>query len=170
VRLHRAGHDPERGAALILAIAVMLFVGLVSAGLMSYVITSVSARVSLDQTRNRQYAADAAVEYAVASVRGLASPGPGQAACGGPYTPPALANSPAMRVDCANNSTLAFNATTATFYLQRNVVFTACEASVPTVPCPEGDVIVRAQVNYEVPPGASAIPIRTYVQAWSVNR
>ena len=47
-------HD-ERGAALILVIGFMLMVGAISAGLLGFINTSVSARPRLDTVRNRQY-------------------------------------------------------------------------------------------------------------------
>jgi type II secretory pathway component PulK len=65
-----ADHD-ERGAALILAVGVMLLVGLISGSLLAYITTSVQGRSDLDTIRNRQYAADAAIEYAIDQVRAL---------------------------------------------------------------------------------------------------
>jgi hypothetical protein len=162
--LCRSGRDPARGAALILAVGVMLLVGLISSSLLAYIATSVQGRSDLDAIRNRQYAADAAIEYAIDQVRALGDPA--LANCGGPYS--STLNGSTIHVICDENPTTALNAgNPPTFYLQRNVVFTACTTT--DTPCPEDDIVIRAQVNYEVPPG-SVTPIRTYVQSWSVNR
>ncbi|MEO5842852.1 MAG: hypothetical protein ABIQ73_08965 [Acidimicrobiales bacterium] len=162
--LHRTRHNPERGAALILAVGVMLLVGLISGSLLAYIATSVKGRSDLDAIRNRQYAADAAIEYAVDQVRALGDPALSN--CGGPYS--STLNGSTIHVICDENPTTALNAgNPPTFYLQRNVVFTACATT--DTPCPEDEIVIRAQVNYEVPPG-SVTPIRTYVQSWSVNR
>jgi hypothetical protein len=162
--VHLSRHEPERGAALILAIGVMLLVGIISASLLAYITTSVKGRSDLDAIRNRQYAADAAIENAIDQVRALGDPALSN--CGGPYS--STVNGFTIHVICDENPTTAFNAgNPPTFYLQRNVVFTACATT--DTPCPEDAIVIRAQVNYEVPPG-STTPIRTYVQAWSVNR
>jgi hypothetical protein len=162
--LARDNSEPERGAALILGIGVMMLVGMLSAALLGYITTSVQARSDLDVIRNRQYAADAAVEDAIERVRGLADPGPGLRECGGPYS--RTTNGITIVVHCENNPTSAFDpGPPPVFYQQRNVVFWACETACSS----DDDIVVRAQINYEVPAGSST-PNRTYVQSWSVNR
>lgn len=173
----RARRD-ERGATLILAIGFMLVIGGIGAGVVSSVATGLNGRTVLDRLRNREYAADGAVEYAIASVRQLKlddpdNPGgPAVADCGpnNHYSrkgPDAL-NGIDIWVDCSNQRTLVDG------LLQRNVVFTAC---VDTGfvddgnPKCAGATIVRAQVNYQAKSaGALMVVTRTWVQSWSVNR
>jgi hypothetical protein len=155
----------ERGAALILAIAFMVVIGAIGAAVVTSVSSGVKDRVVLDQVRNRQYAADGGIEYAIAQVRNAPLPGPGLASCGDPaFTPPDhynhTLNGIHIRIDCANKSTIIPIGA----LLQRNVIFTACVDL--NTPCTSTKTIIRAQVNYE---GKTAIT-RTWVQSWSVNR
>jgi hypothetical protein len=175
VRWLRSARD-ERGASLILAITFMVVVGGVSLATLSYVTNGASQRRILDQARNREYAADGAIEFAIAQVRDIATGGgPGVAPCGTPNAgradysipvpgqpaPPKL-NNITIHVDCANAPTLADGG-----FLQRNVIFTACEGNKPC-----GAVtVVRAQVNYQATAlGGTPIVTRTWIQSWSVNR
>lgn len=153
--------DPERGAALIMAIGVMLMVGAITAGLLAFITTSVGARPDLDALRNRQYSADAAIETAIARVRAL--PSPGITACGGPDS--ATFNNVQITVECENRLTL-----TPAGYLQRNVRFVACESS-DAAQC-EDRAVITAQVNYESRTSNLDHPVidRTNIQSWSVNR
>jgi hypothetical protein len=151
----------EQGVALVLALSFMVLIGIVTSALLSSLISSVGQRATLDKVRNRQYAADAAVEKAIAAVRGLPSPGPGQAAC--PAYSSSL-NGVAIHVDCTPIPTL-----TRTGFLQRNVAFTSCPGTLASPPtCPPTSVIVRAQVNYESADGTTIT--KTYVQSWTVAR
>jgi hypothetical protein len=160
----------ERGATLILAIAFLLVIGGIGSAVVASVTSSFKDRTVLDQVRDRQYAADAGVEYAIARVRALPLPGgPGLSPCGDAVNVPAdhynrpPLNGVPIRIDCANKAGL-----TTTGFLQRNVVFTACVdtgASCTTNP------IVRAQVNYQAVSAGTALNVtRTWVQSWSVNR
>lgn len=175
----RARRD-ERGATLILAIGFMVVVGGIGAGVVSSVATGFNGRTVLDRLRNREYAADGAVEFAIASVRQLSEAtgdpgGPGVADCGGHdktnhYSrkgPDAL-NGIDIWVDCSNQRTLVDG------LLQRNVVFTACvDPGFVDDGNPKcgGSTIVRAQVNYQAKSaGALMVVTRTWVQSWSVNR
>jgi Tfp pilus assembly protein PilX len=160
--MHRVRSRSEQGAALVLAIGVMVVIGMIATTSLALITTSLHARANLDPIRDRQYAADGAVESAIATVRTVADPGPGLASCGGPYTYPAV-NGVAIRVVCANAPTL-----TTTGYLQRNVIFTACVDTGAV--CTDSTAIVRAQVNYEAASITAPTITRTYVQSWSVNR
>jgi hypothetical protein len=161
----RAVRD-QRGASLILAITFMVVVGGVSLATLSYITNGATQRKALDQARNREYAADGAVEYAIAQVREnpaiLAAGGPGVAPCS--INPqPQKVNGFAIHVDCANAPTLAPGG-----FVQRNVIFTACEG---TAPCKPANAIVRAQINYQASSVAGTLTVtRTWVQSWSVNR
>jgi hypothetical protein len=155
----------ECGAALILAIAFLVVIGGIAAAVVSSVTSGLSDRKVLDTARDREYAADGAVDYAIAKVRGLAAPGPGLADCGaatqGVFTisPPAPSlNNVNIRVDCANQPE-----TTVALLLLRDVLFTACVDT--GTPCTDAAAIVRAQVNYE-----GVLSGRVIVQSWSVNR
>jgi hypothetical protein len=167
----RSARD-ERGASLILAITFMVVVGGVSLATLSYVTNGASQRRILDQARNREYAADGAIEFAIAQVRDIKTGGgPGVAPCGtsnpgrADYSlnpQPLKMNGFDIHVDCANAPTLAAGG-----FLQRNVIFTACEG---TKPCGAATV-VRAQVNYQATGlGGSINVTRTWIQSWSVNR
>ena len=153
-------HD-ERGAALILAIAFMVVIGMITSAMLSSLTSAVSDRGVLDTVRNRQYAADAAVETSIARVRDLPAPGPGRQPCGPPDTS-ALNDTP-IRVDCTDARTVTIDG-----FEQRNVIFTSCVDT--SVACTDATTIVRAQVNYEVLDPANPVVTKTYVQSWTVNR
>ena len=165
----------ERGAALVLAVAFMVVIGAIGAAVISSVGSGVKDRLVLDQVRNREYAADGLVDYAITQARTpvaswqatslisflstAASTG-----CGGPYSPSlgnvppdAHLNSVDIRVDCVPAPAL-----TRSGYLQRNAIFTACVDT--GGPCNDTGAIVRAQVNFS---DTASGPTR--VQAWSVN-
>ena len=158
----------ERGATLILAIAFLLVIGAIGSAVMTSVASGISNRRTLDQVRNKQYAADGGVEFAIAQVRAVPLPGgPGVAPCRtGAITDHynTTLNAINIRVDCANHSTI-----TPSGFLQRNVVFTACVDT--GAQCTNPNTIVRAQVNYEARSAGSTLNVtRTWVQSWSVNR
>jgi type II secretory pathway pseudopilin PulG len=150
----------EEGVALILALSFMVLIGLVTTALLSSIMGAVGSRSELDDVRNRQYAAEAAVEQAIASVRALPSPGTGATCDPSSRT----LNGVAIHVDCKN-----IPIPTRTGFTQRNVVFTSCPgtAASPAM-CATADTIVRAQVNYESADGTA--PTKTYIQSWTVNR
>src|SRR4051812_38087438 len=76
----------ESGAALVLAIGFVIVIGAVSASLFTTLNTGSNGRVILDRARDRQYAADGAIQSAIAQVRGFNAPttfsGPGFDTCG----------------------------------------------------------------------------------------
>jgi hypothetical protein len=158
----------ESGATLILAIAFLLVIGAIGSAVMTSVASGVSNRRTLDQVRDRQYAADGGVEFAIAKVRALPLPGgPGLADCGGTVNIDhynTTLNSVPIRIDCANQSAI-----TPSGFLQRNVVFAACRDT--GARCANANIVVRAQVNYEAQSAGSTLNVtRTWVQSWSVNR
>ena len=163
--MRRAARD-ERGAALILAIGFVIIVGAVAATLYTPLNSGLRNRVNLDNARNREYAADGGIQYAIAYVRtnmpansGVFS-GAGFDACG-PYS--YSLNGFTMSVACAPKSTTSIGG-----YLQRDVVFTAYCVSGPN--CNSSAPIIRAQVNYEsAGSGTSYQVTHTYIRSWSVN-
>jgi hypothetical protein len=177
----------ERGTSLILAIAFLVVIGGISGALLSSVATGLSVRNALDQARNREYAADGLIDYAITQARApvaswntgsppsvstflasassigcgpLASHTPGSVAWA--YAP-SLGNVPIEahlnNVDIRVDCAPA-PALTRARYLQRNAIFTACLDI--GAACTNSSAIVRAQINFS-DSGATA------VQAWSVN-
>jgi Tfp pilus assembly protein PilX len=146
----------EDGVALILAIAFMVVVGLISASLFGLIRTSVNDRSTLDTTRNREYAADAAIERAIVQVRNLDTPGPAFTPC---PSSTSTVNGITIQVTCANAPTAPL------LHIQRNVIFTASWS---------GDAVIRAQVYFATNKSPSDYLqgdiTRTYIQSWSVNR
>lgn len=177
----RAVRD-ERGASLILAIAFMVVIGMISSAILSTISSGLHTRTALDSARDRQYAADGAIEFAVASIRARPSAasyrGPAFAPCG-PGGPP-FATAPfyhslteegtpiRIRVDCTGEPTFTFGS----LFLQQNVLFSACVPANPDVLCggPTTPIIIRSQINYQTVAAGSVLQIqRTWIQSWSVN-
>lgn len=156
--------DDERGVALVLAIVTLVVIAMMSTAIVSLVTAGVNNRGTLDKARNREYAADAAIEDAISQVRQLANPG--FQPCG-PTTPAAF-DGVSVRVDCINAPRI-----TTGLLMLRNVIFVACENVGATCDDTAADLrrhtIIRAQVSFVLPPGSSSVT-RTYVQSWSVNR
>jgi hypothetical protein len=156
----RAARGSEQGAALLLAVGFVLMIGAISAGLLAFITTSVGHRTPLDSIRNRQYAADAAVEEAIGSLRtslpAIGAPCP-------TYDAPTR-NRADVKVECQDVRVLVANQ--GLILEQRNFIFTACLAS--NSQCSDANAIVRAQVNFEKS-GSGAVTA-TYIQSWSVNQ
>ncbi|MDP9333672.1 MAG: hypothetical protein M3Q30_10230 [Actinomycetota bacterium] len=161
----------EHGAALILAIVFMLVLGAISAAGLSLLSSGLHSRVGLDVVRNRQYAADAGVEAAIAAARPAvtswanasydAAPldalqtflSSGQ--CGGSQS--SSLNNVSIQVTCSTAPALHAG------YFQFNVIFTAVCTN-----CSTNTPIVRAQVNFDFDVANRTVK-STYVQSWSVN-
>lgn len=154
--------DSDRGAALILAIAFVVMVGLISGGLAAMVTSSLNNRNALELVRNRQYAADAVVEQAITTVR--AQSGTPLALCStAAGSMVETFNGVAIHVDWRNACGVV-QGSDGTVVAQRNVIFSACPNTGSA--CTEAAVILRAQVNFEQSSGAVT---RTYIQSWSVR-
>ncbi|MEY2581961.1 MAG: hypothetical protein QOE09_1810 [Ilumatobacteraceae bacterium] len=147
----------DRGSALLLAIGFVLMVGAISAGLAALATSSMNNRATLQLVRNRQYAADGAIEQSISQVRAFTCATPGGSI-------PATLNSVAIRVDWVNACGVVKSADTGTVVSQRNVIFSAYCKNPTDATCNFTDVIIRAQVNFQ------ELPSATYVQSWSVNR
>ena len=154
----------DRGAALIVAIGFVVMIGAIAAGLSSLIVSSMNNRITLQALRDRHYAADGAIEDAITVVRGLdrSTTGSCTAQVGSSIS---TINAVVIRVDWQNLCG-AVRADDGAVVSQRNVVFSACINT--GVACPSGQVIVRAQLNFEQA-GSGAVT-KTYVQSWSVNQ
>lgn len=157
-------HHADSGAALLLAIGFVLMVGLISGGLVGLATSSLNNRHTLEILRNREYAADGAIENAISQVRQFTC-----ASDNDSITDSSM-NDVTIRVDWVNACGVA-QITDGSLVSQRNVIFTACldtgspcsDTADPAVP-----VIIRAQVNFQEAFGGAVT--KTYVQFWSVNR
>lgn len=153
----------DRGASLIIAIGFVVMIGTITAGLSALVTSSMNNRTTLTEVRNRQYAADAAVESAIAIVRGQADQ---PTSCGGLHgSSSVVTNGIDIRVVWASACT-PIKTSDGMTVTQRNVIFSSCVDQGAT--CPDTEVIVRAQVNFQR--AATGTVTRTFVQSWSVNR
>ena len=158
----------DRGASLVLALAVMLAMSGIIGGLVTFVTTSDRVAVNLTLKRNRQYAADGAVEQAIRAVQtdttmngllGTTCP-----FASGHFNPAAPINGVSIRVDCAGAAVPVLDGLNRVV-LERNVVFLACVDM--NVACTDATAILRAKVNF--PTNAAGALIGSFVQSWSVT-
>ena len=157
------GNERDRGAALIVAIAFVVMIGTIGAGLAGLITSNGTNRISLQRLRDSEYAADGAVEEAIAMVRAL-DRGSSASCSTVDGTAASLINNTAMRVDWHAACTVV-RGTDGIVVAQRNVIFAACEDIGSA--CPDAEVIVRAQVNFR--DDGSGTVAETSVQSWSVN-
>ena len=161
--MRRARRD-ESGVALVLALSFMVLIGLVTSALLNSLISSVDQRTVLDRVRNRQYAADAAIEKDTARVRALGGGGAGSQACAPGSRIPYALNGVTIHVTCTNVRTQTISG-----FEQRNVVFSSC-LDTGSGECTATNTIVSAQVNYEGQGSPTPIITKTYIQSWTVAR
>ncbi len=159
---HDAGRD--RGASLIMAIGFMVLIGAIAAGLSSLVMSSNFNRLSLVIVRDRQYAADGAIEEAITAVRFLDRFRDGSCEASAGNNTSDL-NELRIRVDWENVCGVV-RTSSGELVAQRNVIFSACPDTGDV--CRDDEVIVRAQVNFEQ--AETGEVTRTWVQSWSVLR
>jgi hypothetical protein len=156
-------NERDRGAALILAIAFVVMIGTIGAGLSGLITSSSNNRVLLQTLRNREYSAEGAVEEAIVLVRGLDRGG--SASCStADGTSSSIINNLSMHVDW-QAACVVVRGGDGIVVAQRNVIFAACEDVNTT--CADDAVIVRAQVNFR--DDGSGTVAATSVQSWSVN-
>jgi hypothetical protein len=154
----------DRGAALVVAIAFVVMIGAIGAGLAGLITSSSNNRITLQALRDREYAADGAIEIAVAEVRTMDRAT--SAACTAPGgTSTSTLNGVAIRVDWRIVCSVTRGAD-GVLAAGRDVVLQACEST--GVACAPGDVVVKASVRLaDDVDGAVA---GTSVQWWSVER
>jgi len=157
----------ESGVSLILAIVFIVVAGAIGGSMLSGLATGTYTRNTLDLARNREYAADGAIETAIAQTRtnmtnGVVGSNP---YCPSPAVSQTLNNVP-ITVDCTYAPTLTLSGLG-----QRNVVYSAHCTSVSGSLCVNTAPIIRAQVNFESadPLFQAAINVsNTYIQSWTV--
>jgi hypothetical protein len=158
--------DQDSGAALILAIGFVLAVGTISGGLAGLATSGLNNRQSLKVLRDREYAADSAIEAAISQVRAtLNTP----TTCITSSDSVVVGGAIPIRVEWSTTCPLVDlqNGATGATYPLRNVTFSACANPVSASVCDPANVIIRAVVNFEP---ANGPVTKTLVQAWSVNR
>jgi hypothetical protein len=159
----------DHGAALILAVGFMVFVGIVVSGISALISSGVGDRVQLQQLRDREYAADGAIEQEIVRLRSIVSQSSTDT-CGTKYT----LNGNDIRVDCKDDRQVVASGLGLIF--QINVVFLACPWS--TNNCSDGvnpvngtvqpaNVIIYADVNF---PNTGDPNPATKIVAWRVSR
>jgi len=158
-----------------MTIGFVLAIGLIGGGLASLATSGLNNRAVLVGLRNRQYAAEGAVEQAIAPARGRTCASIEQASgVDGPTV--LIINGLTMRVDWVNacgvvqagdrGATATAASSDGMVVAQRNVIFSACVST--GAACDPTKVIIRAQVNFQQ--AASGAVTKTYVQSWSVNQ
>jgi hypothetical protein len=152
-------HD-DSGAALLLAVGFVVLISAIGGGLAALATSSLNNRNALELVRNREYAADGAIEQAIADARTSTC-----SSVGGPTFD--TLNSIAIRVDWVNACGVV-QSSDGTVVAQRNIVFSACEGGLTSPVCLPANVIIRAEVNFEQ--ASAGVTTKTYVQSWSVNR
>ncbi len=162
----------DRGAALVFAIVFMVVIGALVGASLSMIASGLNNRTTLDAVRDRQYAADAGVEAAIADARPHVTTWANasydappldaiqtfltSAQCGTFPARPRL-NNVDIQVTCSPAPALH------TGYFEFNVIFSAVCTNCPSTP-----LIVRAQVNFDFDVPSRTVK-STYVQSWSVN-
>ena len=154
----------ERGAALVLAIVFMVVVGAVGGGVLASLTSGQNNGAHLTAARNREYAADAAVESSIAKTRVALLGNTTSCSTDSPYT----FENPSIKihVDCFNSPVLIAGPG-GTILAQNNVTFNAClfTGSGAGDACTASSTIISASVNFQ----KTGSPVATYVQSWSVN-
>jgi hypothetical protein len=149
-------HHADSGAALLLALGFVVLVGAIGGGLAGLAATSVHNESTLELVRDREYAADGAIEQAISQVRDNTCSSPDSSTFD-------TLNQIAIRVDYRNVCGFVPSAD-GNIAEQRNVIFSAFCVAPAAARCNTSNVIIRAQVNFQ------QSPVKTYVQSWSVNR
>jgi hypothetical protein len=167
-RLRRRVRLDERGASLVLAIAFMVVAGLIGATLLRTTVSSSAlGRVQLNNVRNRQYDADAAIERSIARIRGV-NPITGSytSACASADTMSGVNNAAqSYRVNCAYSPSVATGPNPSGDPVSpNNITFLACLNT--GAACTDSTAIVTARVNFQSVSGQTV----TFVQSWSVNK
>ncbi|MCU1398477.1 MAG: hypothetical protein JWN62_1586 [Acidimicrobiales bacterium] len=152
----------DRGAALLLAIGFVVMIGAITAGLAGLVTSGVQNQITLAAVRDRQYAADGAIETAVAAVRAAISSA-GTACTSVAASTVVHLNGVDVHVDWRDACGVTRTAD-GLVVAQRGVAFESCLDT--GAPCVATNVIIRALVDFDQ--DASGAVTHTAVQSWSV--
>lgn len=146
-----------------IAVAFVMMIGTILAALAAMVTSGVGNRAALEAVRDRQYAADGAVEQVIAATR--ADVDDGTVTCGDRSATIVTVDEIRIRVDrqIICGATLGGDGLPVT---QLNLVATACEDT--GAACADDAVVVRALVGFEL--GAGGTVTHVPVHSWSVNR
>ena len=158
-----SAHTRDRGAALIIAIGFVVMIGAIAAGLTSMVTSGVGNRAALVTIRDRQYAADGAIEDAIAAMRSAIDLG--KVSCGDSSAELASINGVDIRVERMATCG-AVRGADGLPVVQMSGSFVACQDG--GVLCADDELIVRALVAFEV--DAAGLVVGTSVRSWSVLR
>jgi hypothetical protein len=153
----------DRGAALIVAVGFVLMIGMIGAGLTTMITSGLGNRAALEQVRNRQYAADGAIETAVASMRTAIETA--VTACGDESVSTTELNGVTIRVDVLTVCG-AIRDPQGLPVVQTSGVFTACVDE--GAPCADDTATLRALVGFERTDDGSVVQV--VVHSWSVLR
>jgi hypothetical protein len=153
--LHRARRD-ESGAALVMCLVFLGFVGVIAVPLLNLTRTSLRASVSGVETRNVIYAADGVTQGAIHVLRGVNRNAAGNV---GPNCFNTTVNGMAFKADCSRDP------------LTEKVTITTCPASAPA--CTGNEIRSVAEAQY-LDTGTNAPTFaagaRVNITKWSVRR
>jgi hypothetical protein len=152
----------DRGAALLLAIGFMVLVGFIVGGLSALISSGVGDTVTLKNARNRQYAADAAVQQDMVQLRIALVSNANPTWCNSAHTY-SDAGTPSIKVACTS-PTFGLTFSNGVIYAKRNVTFLACTDTVAACTDSSATLALRAEVDFS----KAGSSVTTYVQSWSV--
>ena len=164
----------EDGQALLIALLLLTFVAVGITALLGLAGASLRTTPVVRQQRGTDYDADGALTEAIQQMRipaniqyynmaGCNSVTPGKAGTT-PASPAISWNNPnnPLRVDCVTQTVTTIPAPE----FQRHFVLTVCPTSVATVPCPDANSLLRADVTFF----DTLTPIGVSIQTWSDQR
>jgi Tfp pilus assembly protein PilX len=154
--------DRDRGAALLIAIGFMVLVGFVVGGLAALITSGVGDTITLKNARNRQYAADAAVQQDIVQFRTALVASANPTWCSAPHTY-TDSGTPSIKVACTS-PTISVTFSNGVIYAKRNVTFLACTDTSAACTDSSPTLSLRAEVDFSKIGGI----VTTYVQSWSV--
>lgn len=151
----------DRGAALVVAVAFTVMIGTIAAGITAAITSGLGQRVVLEDLRDREYAADAAIERTIAEARSLVV---ADLECGAVEGSVEGVDDIRIHVD---RTIVCGSLLGADGFVRSNFALSlvACEDTATS--CQPDDVIVRALVGLE--PASDGSIASAPVYAWSVR-